>query len=147
MSGTERFGRGRSLSRGKDGTVGGTEDWRVRTLSHLRNVIQRADPAAVEEMKWKKPSNPAGVPVWSHDGMVCVADTLKSAVRLTFPKGAQVRDPKKLFNSRLESRTVRAIDFHEGESVDEAALEALVLEAAGLNASRLRGRDRRAGGR
>jgi len=77
-----------------------------------------------------------GVPVWSHDGIVCVADTLKKAVRLTFPKGAQMKDPQKLFNTRLDSKTVRAIDFHEGEAVDEAALEALIREAVGLNISK-----------
>ena len=146
MARTERSGKGTPSSGGKDGEATGTEDWRARTLSRLRDSIQRADPAAVEEMKWKKPSNPAGVPVWSHDGMICVADTLKQAVRLTFPKGAHVRDPKKLFNTRLESRTVRAIDFHEGQSVDEAALAALVLEAVRLNASRARERERRAAG-
>jgi len=84
-------------------------------------------------VKWKKPSNPMGVPVWSHDGIVCIGETLKSAVRLTFPKGAQMNDPKKLFNKRLESKTVRAIDFHEGDTVDEVALRALVLEAVELN--------------
>ncbi len=82
-------------------------------MSQLRTVIKQADPVAVEEVKWKKPSNPMGVPVWSHEGILCIADTLKNAVRLTFPKGAQVKDPKKLFNTRLESNMVRAIDFHE----------------------------------
>jgi len=74
-----------------------------------------------------------GVPVWSHDGIICVGDTLKNAVRLTFPQGAQVKDPKKLFNTRLESNTVRAIDFHEGDTIDEAALKELILDAVGLN--------------
>ena len=74
-----------------------------------------------------------GVPVWSHDGIICIADTLKNAVRLTFPKGAQMKDPKKLFNTRLDSNTVRAIDFHEGDTVDEAALKTLIRDAAGLN--------------
>ena len=94
----------------------------------------------VEEVKWKKPSNPIGVPVWSHDGIICIGEALKNAVRLTFPKGAQVNDPKKLFNTRLESNTVRAIDFHEGEPVDETALKALILEAVGLNKSKPRER-------
>jgi hypothetical protein len=107
--------------------------WRGRRLSQLRGLIQKADPAVVEEVKWKKPSNPMGVPVWSHDGIVCIGDTLKNAVRLTFPKGAQMKDPKKLFNARLESNTVRAIDFHEGEPVDEAALGGLIRDAVGLN--------------
>jgi hypothetical protein len=94
----------------------------------------------VEEVKWKKPSKPSGVPVWSHDGIICIADTLKNAVRLTFPKGAQMKDPKKLFNTRLESNTVRAIDFHEGDTVDEVALEALILDAVGLNTPKERER-------
>ena len=108
-------------------------DWRGKKLSQLRALIKKADPAVVEEVKWKKPSKPSGVPVWSHEGIICVADTLKNAVRLTFPKGAQVKDPKKLFNTRLDSKTVRAIDFYEGEAVDEAALRALILEAVRLN--------------
>ena len=108
-------------------------DWRGETLSRLRALIKQADPAVVEEVKWKKPSRPEGVPVWSHDGMICVGDTLMNAVRLTFQKGTQMKDPKKLFNARLDSNTVRAIDFHEGEAVDEVALKALFLEAVGLN--------------
>jgi hypothetical protein len=110
-------------------------DWRGKKLSQLRALIKKADPAVVEEVKWKKPSKPSGVPVWSHAGIICVADTLKNAVRLTFPKGAQLKDPKKLFNTRLDSKTVRAIDFHEGEPVDEAALKALIRDAIGLNTS------------
>jgi hypothetical protein len=111
-------------------------DWRGATLTRLRVLINQADPALVEEVKWKKPSRPEGVPVWSHDGIVCVADTLKNAVRLTFPKGAKLSDPKKLFNTRLESKTVRAIDFREDETIDESALVALVGEAVVLNSSR-----------
>jgi hypothetical protein len=84
-------------------------------------------------VKWKKPSNPMGVPVWSHKGNLCIGDTLKNAVRLTFPKGAQMKDPQKLFNARLDSKTVRAIDFHKSDAVDEAALKALILEAVRLN--------------
>jgi hypothetical protein len=99
-------------------------------------LIKKADPAVVEEVKWKKPSNPMGVPVWSHDGIICIADTLKNAVRLTFPKGAQMKDPKKLFNTRLDSKTVRAIDFHEGNTADEAALKSLILDAVRLNTSK-----------
>jgi hypothetical protein len=111
-------------------------DWRGAKLSQLRVLIQEADPAMVEEVKWKKPSRPEGVPVWSHDGTICVADTLKHAVRLTFPKGAQMKDPEKLFNTRLDSKTVRAIDFQEGASFDEAALQALIVEAVGLNTTK-----------
>jgi len=113
-------------------------DWRGKTLSDLRAIINKADPDVVEEVKWKKPSKPSGVPVWSHDGIICVADTLKNAVRLTFPKGAQLKDPKKLFNTRLDSKTVRAIDFYEGVTVDTAALKALILEAAGVNTFKVR---------
>jgi hypothetical protein len=106
-------------------------------LSRLRRAINDAAPAFVEEeVKWKKPSKPEGSPVWSHDGIVCVADTLKNAVRLTFPKGAQLWDPKGLFNTRLDSKTVRAIDFHEGDAVDEKALQALILEGGKLNSSK-----------
>ena len=109
-------------------------------MSRLRALIKKADPAVVEEVKWKKPSRPMGVPVWSHDGILCIGETLKNAVRLTFPKGARIKDPKKLFNTRLQSNTVRAIDFHEGDMVDEAALKALILEAVRLNTPRERER-------
>ena len=115
-------------------------DWRGEKLSQLRALIKNADPVVVEEVKWKKPSKPAGVPVWSHDGIICIGETLKNAVRLTFPKGAQVKDPKKLFNTRLESNTVRAIDFHEGDTVRETALKALILDAVRLNAPKERNR-------
>ena len=111
-------------------------DWRGKKLSQLRALIKQADPAVIEEVKWKKPSRPQGVPVWSHDGNICVADILKNAVRLTFPKGAQMKDPQKLFNTRLDSKTVRAIDFHENDPVDEEALKALFLEAVGLNTAK-----------
>ena len=125
--------KGRSASQQIDAIIKGPGDWRGKKLSQLRGLIKKADPAVVEEVKWKKPSNPMGVPVWSHDGIICIADTLKNAVRLTFPKGAQMKDPKKLFNTRLDSNTVRAIDFHEGDTVDEAALKALILDAVRLN--------------
>lgn len=124
---------GKSPSQQIDAIIGESGDWRGKKLSELRALIKQADPVVVEEVKWKKPSKPEGVPVWSHDGILCVADTLKNAVRLTFPKGAQIKDPKKLFNTRLDSKTVRAIDFHEDDIVDEAALKALILEAVGLN--------------
>ena len=123
-----------------DAIIKASGDWRGKKLSQLRAVIKKADPAVIEEVKWKKPSRPSGVPVWSHDGILCVADTLKNAVRLTFPQGAQLKDPKKLFNTRLDSKTVRAIDFHEGDTVDEAALKALILEAVRLNTPKTRER-------
>jgi hypothetical protein len=116
-----------------DAIIAESSDWRGKRLSQLRTLIKKADPVVVEEVKWKKPSNPRGVPVWSHGGILCIGDTLKNAVRLTFPNGAQMTDPKKLFNTRLESNTVRAIDFHESDTIDEAALEALILEAMAVN--------------
>ena len=130
----------KSTSQQIDAIIKEPGDWRGKKLSQLRSLIKKADTAVVEEVKWKKPSKPMGVPVWSHDGILCVADTLKSAVRLTFPKGAQMKDPKKLFNTRLDSKTVRAIDFHVGDTVDEAALKALILEAVKLNTSKARKR-------
>jgi len=111
-------------------------DWKGKKLLQLRALIKKADPAMVEEVKWKKPSRPEGVPVWSHDGIICVADMLKNAVRLTFPKGAQIKDPKKVFNTRLDSKTVRAIDFHEDDVVNEAALKTLILDAVKVNTSK-----------
>ena len=130
----------RSVSQQIDDIIRQSGDWRGEKLAQLRAFIKEADPAVVEDVKWKKPSKPEGVPVWSHDGILCVADTLKNAVRLTFPKGAQAKDPKKLFNTRLDSKTVRAIDFHDGDTVDEAAFKALILEVVGLNTSQ--GRER-----
>lgn len=128
----------KSASQQIDAIIRKSGDWRGRKLSRLRAVIRNADSGVVEEVKWKKPSKPEGVPVWSHDGIICVADTLKSAVRLTFPKGARLRDPKKFFNTRLDSKTVRAIDFHEGDAVDEAGLKAIILDAVALNEQKKR---------
>ena len=119
-----------------DAKIKALTDWRGKTLSQLRALIKKSDARIVEEVKWKKPSNPAGVPVWSRDGIVCIGEPLKSAVRLTFPKGALVKDSKKLFNARLDSNSVRAIDFHEDDPVDEAALQALLLEAVRVNMSK-----------
>ncbi|HMB23132.1 MAG: DUF1801 domain-containing protein [Chloroflexota bacterium] len=132
-AGTNPAPDGKSAARQIDAIIKGTDDWRGRKLSQLRALIRKADPAAVEEVKWKKPSNPMGVPVWSHDGIICIADTLKNAVRLTFPKGAQMKDPKKLFNTRLDSKTVRAIDFRDGEAIEGTALKELILNAVELN--------------
>ena len=127
----------KTISEQIDAIIRKPGDWRSETLAQLRALIKEADPSVVEEVKWKKPSNPMGVPVWSHNGILCVADTLKNAVRLTFPKGAQMKDPQKLFNTRLDSKTVRAIDFREGDAVADAALKALILEAVGLNTSKM----------
>jgi len=126
---------GMSPSQQIDAIIEEAGDWRGKKMSQLRALIKQTDPAIVEEVKWKKPSNPMGVPVWSHEGIICVGDILKNTVRLTFPKGARMEDPKKLFNTRLGSRTVRAIDFYEGDTVDEAALKSLILESVGLNTS------------
>ena len=131
---------GKSASQQIDAIIKEAGDWRGEKLSQLRALIKQADPAVVEEVKWKKPSKPEGVPVWSHGGNLCIADTLKNAVRLTFPKGAQLKDPNKLFNTRLDSNTVRAIDFREGDAIDEAALKALILDAVGLNTPKERKR-------
>jgi len=132
-AGSRSSSKGKTASEQIDAIIRKSRDWRGEKLKHLRVLIQHADPAVVEEVKWKKPSNPAGVPVWSHDGIICIGEALKNAVRLTFPKGALVEDPKKLFNARMESRTARAIDLHEGDAPDEDALKALIREAANLN--------------
>jgi len=130
----------KSPSQQIDAIIKASDDWRGRKLSQLRAAIKKADPAVVEEVKWKKPSRPEGVPVWSDDGIVCVADILKNAVRLTFPKGAQIKDPKKLFNTRLDSKTVRAIDFYEDGTVDAPALTTIILDAVQLNTQKERKR-------
>jgi hypothetical protein len=111
-------------------------DWRVETLSRLRALILEADPEMTEERKWKKPSNPAGIPVFSHHGIVCTGETYKNAVKLTFAKGASVPDPTGLFNSSLEGNTRRAIDIHEGEEVDAVEFKKLVPAAVALNAKK-----------
>jgi hypothetical protein len=105
-------------------------DWRGEMLSRLRGLIKEADPDIVEEWKWR------GVPVWYHDGMICTGETYKSAVKMTFAKGAALKDPSGLFNSSLEGNTRRAIDFHEGEKLNEKALKALIRAAVALNSSK-----------
>ena len=110
-------------------------DWRTATLEHLRRLIKQAAPDAVGEIKWRKPSNPAGVPVWSHAGMICTGETYKSVVKLTFANGAALKDPSGLFNSSLEGNARRAIDIREGETIDEAAFKALIRSAVALNTS------------
>jgi hypothetical protein len=110
-------------------------DWRGETLSRLRTLIKQADPEVVEEVKWRKPSNPAGVPVWYHDGIICTGETYKNHVRLTFAKGASLKDPKGLFNASLEGNALRAIVIHEGDEIDEKAFKALVRSAIALNTS------------
>jgi len=121
-----------------DAKIKSVGDWRGATLSQLRALIKKADAGVVEEIKWKKPSNPTGVPVWSHDGILCIGEALKNAVRLTFPNGAAIKDPKKLFNARLDSRSVRAVDFYEGDAIDEPGVKGLIVGAVRLNTAKVR---------
>jgi hypothetical protein len=114
------------------------KDWQGKKLKQLRALIRKADPALIEEVKWKMPSKPEGVAVWSHEGIVCHADLLKNAVRLTFHKGAQLKDPKKIFNTRMDSKTVRAIDFFEDSKVNDAGLTAIIRKAVKLNEAKAR---------
>jgi hypothetical protein len=120
--------KGKSPSQTIDARIKELDDWRGKTLAHVRALIKRADPDVVEEWKWN-------VPVWSHDGIICTGETYKSAVKLTFAKGASLEDPSGLFNSSLAGNTRRAIDIREGEKLDEAAFKALIRAAAALNAS------------
>ena len=113
----------------------GTSDWRGDLLARIRALIEVADPDMVEEVKWRKPSNPAGVPVWSHGGIICTGETYKDKVKVTFAKGAALADPARLFNSSLEGNTRRAIDLLEGDKLDEKAFKALVRAAVALNTS------------
>ena len=120
----------------KDAKIQELGDWRVEMLERLRALIKQADPDVVEERKWKKPSNPWGVPVWSHDGMICTGETHKSVVKMTFAKGAFLDDPAGLFNSSLDGNLRRAIDFREGDKVNEKALKALIRAAVAVNTSK-----------
>jgi len=120
-----------SPSRLIDARIKELDDWRGKTLSRVRALIRQADPDVVEEWKWS-------VPVWSHDGLICTGETYKSVVKLTFAKGASLTDPSGLFNSSLEGNTRRAIDFHEGDEIDEAAFKTLIRAAAALNRSSAR---------
>jgi hypothetical protein len=108
-------------------------DWRGETLARVRGLIREADPDVVEEVKWRKPSNPAGVPVWEHDGIICTGEAFKDKVKLTFAKGASLDDPSGLFNASLDAGTRRALDLHEGDEIDEEAFKALIRAAVELN--------------
>lgn len=110
-------------------------DWRGEALAHIRALIRQSDPAVVEEVKWVKPSNPAGVPVWSHEGIICTGETYKDKVKLTFAKGASLKDPSKLFNASLDAGTRRAIDIHEGDQINDAAFKRLIQAAVSFNKS------------
>ena len=133
MRKTENFESSDPESKLIDAKIRKLGDWRAETLSKVRSLIKRADPKVVEEVKWRKASSPDGVPVWSHDGIICTGETYKTHVKLTFAKGAKLKDPKRLFNSSLEGGTRRAIDLNEGDKIDEPAFEALVREAVALN--------------
>jgi len=123
-----------SPSRMIDARIKELGDWRGKMLAHVRALIKQAEPAVVEEWKWR------GVPVWSHDGIICTGETYKSVVKLTFAKGASLADPKRLFNSSLEGNTRRAIDIHEGDELNEAAFKTLIRAAAALNKSKSKAR-------
>jgi hypothetical protein len=124
--------KGKSPSRLIDAKIKELDDWRGKMLSHVRTLIKQADPAVVEEWKWR------GVPCWYHDGMICTGETYKSVVKLTFAKGASLKDPAGLFNSSLEGNVRRAIDIHEGDEMDEDAFKTLIRAAAALNGSSAR---------
>jgi hypothetical protein len=111
----------------------GGGDWRAETLDRVRTLIEAADPDVVEEVKWVKPSNPAGVPTWSHDGIICTGETYKDKVKLTFARGASLDDPKGLFNASLDAGTRRAIDLREGDEIDATAFKELIRAAVDLN--------------
>src|SRR4051812_4864334 len=135
---------GQSASELIDKRIAELADWRGQTLSRMRNLIQEADPDIVEEVKWVKPTNPGGVPTWSHDGIICTGESYKSVVKLTFARGASLKDPAKLFNSSLDGNVRRAIDIHEGEDVDAAAFKALIRAAIALNTSGAKAKPKRA---
>ena len=127
---------GQSASELIDKRIAGLGDWRGETLSRMRKLIKEADPDVVEELKWRKPSNSMlGIPVWSHDGIICTGETYKDKVKLTFAEGAALKDPAKLFNSSLDGNARRAIDIHEGEEIDAGAFKALIRAAVALNTS------------
>ena len=125
-----------SGSRLIDAKIEHLADWRGHMLAHLRALVKEADPELIEECKWIKPSNPWGVAVWSHSGIICTGETYKSAVKLTFAHGAALNDPAGLFNSSLDGNVRRAIDFHEGDEVNEKALKALIRAAVAINTSK-----------
>ena len=126
-----------SSPKGESGTTK-SDDWRDLTLSRIRTLIKQADPEVVEERKWVKPTNPDGVPTWYHDGIICTGETYKTHVKVTFAKGASLKDPSRMFNSSLEGNLRRGIDFREGETIDENAFKALIQEAVALNGMSVR---------
>ena len=136
-SGSHERNGGDSPSHLIDARIKELGDWRGEALARVRALIKQADPGVVEEVKWRKPSNSMrGVPVWEHDGLICTGETYKAAVKLTFAKGAALKDPSRLFNSSLEGNVRRAIDIHEGDKIDEKAFQALIRAAVALNTSK-----------
>ena len=121
-----------------DEKIASLGDWRGAVLGRVRALIQEADPEVVEEVKWRKPSNPAGVPTWSHAGLICTGETYRDKVKLTFARGAALDDPKALFNASLDGGTRRAIDYREGDPINEEALKGLIRAAVAHNVSRAR---------
>jgi hypothetical protein len=119
-----------------DAKIAALADWRGEALARVRALIREADPEAVEAVKWRKPTNPAGVPVWEHGGLICTGETYRDKIKLTFARGAALEDPAGLFNSSLDGNTRRAIDIREGEEIDGEALKALIREAVTANLSR-----------
>jgi hypothetical protein len=135
-TGAKEAKAGDSPARLIDARIKALGDWRGETLARVRALIKQADPEVVEGVKWRKPSNAMlGVPVWEHDGIICTGETYKAVVKMTFARGAALDDPTDLFNSSLEGNTRRAIDFYQGDKIDEKALKALIREAAALNSS------------
>lgn len=119
-----------------DDEIAASDDWRLRTLTRIRTLIVRAAPDVMEEVKWRKPSNPDGVPVWSDHGMLCTGETYRDKVKLTFAHGASLADPTRLFNASLDAGTRRAIDIRKGDAIDEAAFMALIASAVAFNKAR-----------
>ncbi len=133
----KKTSRTKASAQSTDSRAQPSNDWQSDTLARLRTIVHRADPDIVEEVKWRKPSNGMrGVPVWSRNGIICTGETYKTAVKMTFAKGASLKDPSKLFNASLEGNTRRAIDFHEGEKIDEKALQELIRAAVALNTTK-----------
>ncbi len=128
-----------SSPKGESGTRKAA-DWREATLSRIRALIKQADPEVIEERKWIKPTNPGGVPTWNHNGTICTGESYRTHVKVTFAKGASLKDPSRMFNSSLEGNLRRGIDFHEGEKIDEKAFKALIREAVALNETSVRGK-------
>ena len=119
-----------------DARIEALRDWRGQMLNRLRGLVKEADPEVAEAVKWRKPSNPQGVPVWEHDGIICTGETYKGKVKLTFARGAALEDPAGLFNASLEGKVRRAIDFHEGDKINAKAFKALIRAAVVLNQSK-----------